>query len=85
MESTSPICTVELGAIALGTDGFGEAGEAWAAGFWVLAHEETRPRQSVKTAAMSFFMENNVTPIRNVRKQEQRFSCDDEVLVLPFF
>jgi hypothetical protein len=66
--------------------GLGEgAGAVWAAAFWASTQKEAKPRQSVKTAAMSFFMENNVTPIRNVRKQEQRFSCDDEVLVLPFF
>jgi hypothetical protein len=61
---------VVLGAVAFGAEGFGEAGEGWAAGFWALAHKEPRPKQNVKTAAMSFLMGNNLTPILHVRKQK---------------
>jgi len=60
MESTSPGFAVELGAVAVG--GFGDAGEDWAPGFWAFAHNVPRPKQSVKTAAISFFMANNLTP-----------------------
>ena len=38
------------------------AGEVWAAGLWAIA-KQPAARQSVKTAAMSFLMANNLTPI----------------------
>ena|ERR1041384_1735574 len=62
MESTSPGFAVELGAVALGAEDFGAAGEGWAAGLWAIANKEPRPKQRVKTAAMSLLMANNLTP-----------------------
>jgi hypothetical protein len=76
MESTSPgravaVGTVELGAVALGAGGLVDgAGEGWDVGFWAMAYKEPRPKQSVKTAAMSFLMENNLTPIHPACKQK---------------
>jgi hypothetical protein len=85
MESTSPGRALVVGTVALALDcGLGEgAGEVWAAAFSAPTHKEARPRQSIKTAVTSLLMGNNVTPIRHVRKQEQRVSCDAEVLALP--
>jgi len=62
MESTSAGFAVELGAVALGAEDLGAAGEGWAAGLWAIANKEPRPKQRVKTAAMSFLMANNLTP-----------------------
>src|ERR1041385_4837563 len=64
MESTSAVFAFEVGAVAFGADGFCGAGEGWVAGFWALAHKELSPKQSVKTAAMSFLMANNLTPMQ---------------------
>src|SRR5882724_6221 len=89
-ESTSPDRAVALGAavpgVAVGALAGGlvdGAGEVWEAGFWAHACKETRPRQSVKTAAMSVLMEDNLTRSHAVRKQEQRFPCDARASVLP--
>jgi hypothetical protein len=78
IESTSPGRAVPLGAVELvAVDAGALAGglvdgavEGWAAGFWALAHKEARARQTVKTAEMSFLMENNLTPIHPARKQK---------------
>src|ERR1051326_5541730 len=82
MESTSDVFAFEVGAVAFGADGFCGAGEGWVAGFWALAHTELSPKQSVKTAAMSFLMANNLTPMQP-NSQTPGFYGDGALSVLP--
>src|SRR6476646_5368994 len=85
MESTSPgrvVVAEEEGALSGGL--VAGAGEVCEAGFCASAMQPA-PRQSMKTAAKSFLMGNNLTPIHRVRKQEQRSCWPGGCLMLPDF
>src|SRR6476646_11282523 len=85
MESTSPgraVVAEAEGALSCGLAA--GAGEVCEAGFCASAMQPT-PRQSVKTAAKSFLMGNNLTPIDRIRKHEQRSCWHGGCLMLPDF
>src|SRR6478672_9178294 len=83
MESTSPgRAVVADGEGALSGGLVAGAGEVCETGFCASATQPT-PRQSMKTAAKSFLMGNNLTPIVPLRKHEQRSCWPGGCLMLP--
>src|SRR5438270_14027082 len=72
MESTSPgRAVVADGEGALSCGLVAGAGEVCAVGLWASAKQHP-PRQSMKTAAKNFLMQDNLTPTAPFRKQEHR-------------